>query len=76
MSDELIPSAAYVAWAFVGAGYAAACVWIGVRLLNRRERWAKRTALALAITPVLYVIGSGPLCIGSDDRSSSQVIGA
>jgi hypothetical protein len=63
MSEELIPEAAWLAWAFVGAAYGAAGLWIGVRLFNRRERWAKWTALALAITPLLYGLSSGPLTI-------------
>ncbi len=63
MSEELIPKAAWFAWEFVGAAYAAACIWIGVRLFNRRERWTKWTAVAVAITPLLYVLSSGPLTI-------------
>jgi hypothetical protein len=45
----------------IGAGFAAFCVWLGVRIYNRRERWAKRTALGLAIgVPLSYVLGLGP----------------
>src|SRR5262249_20189666 len=46
MGDDLIPTAAGIAWGTVGALYAAACVWICVRLFNRRERWSKWTAVA------------------------------
>jgi len=27
----------------LGVAFAAACVWLGVRFVNRRERWAKST---------------------------------
>lgn len=46
--------------AFVVA-FAACCIWLTVRIINRRERWAKRTALALlAGLPLLYVLSVGP----------------
>lgn len=32
--------------------FAAFCVWLGVRIFNRRERWAKRTLAALVGLPV------------------------
>ena len=42
---------------------AAFCVWLGVRIVNRRERWAKRTAAALvAALPILYLASFGPAC--------------
>jgi hypothetical protein len=28
---------------------AAFCVWLTVRIVNRRERWAKRTAVAMFV---------------------------
>src|SRR5437868_6452046 len=40
---------------------AAFCVWLTVRIVNRRERWAKWT-LAAAALPVLYVLSFGPAC--------------
>jgi hypothetical protein len=61
MSQELIPTAASIAWGAAGALYAAACIWICVRLFNRRERRSKWMALALALAPLLYVFSSGPL---------------
>jgi hypothetical protein len=37
------------------------CIWLTVRIVKRRERWAKRTAVVLlASSPVLYVLGIGP----------------
>jgi hypothetical protein len=38
MSEEF-PAGVGVAWAILGAAYAAAWLWLGVRLVNRRERW-------------------------------------
>jgi hypothetical protein len=41
---------------------AAICIWLGIRVFNRRERWAKRSAVALlAMSPVLYVLSIGPV---------------
>ncbi len=46
-----------------GIAFAASCVWLGVRIFNRRERWAKRTAAGLLIgLPLLYVVSLGPAC--------------
>jgi len=42
--------------------FAAFCVWLTVRIVNRKERWAKRLALWLIVLlPTLYVLSSGPL---------------
>ena len=40
--------------------FAALCVWLTVRIINRRERWAKRTLAAVVVVPVLYVLSIGP----------------
>jgi hypothetical protein len=61
--SEGLPAGAGIVWALLGAAYAATWVWLGVRLVNRRERWAKWTAAALAAAPVLYVLSSGPMTI-------------
>ena len=41
---------------------AAFCVWLGVRVVNRRERWAKWTLATVIGMPVLYVASFGPAC--------------
>ena len=41
--------------------FAAFCVWITVRIVNRCERWAKRTLAAAVALPVLYVASFGPV---------------
>lgn len=52
-----------------GAAYAAVAVWLTVRIINRRERWAKRTAAALVGLSVLYVLSSGPMqCVAFRSR--------
>jgi hypothetical protein len=39
----------------LAVAFAAFCVWLGVRIVNRRERWAKWTAGLVALTAfVLY----------------------
>ncbi len=40
---------------------AAFCVWLTVRIVNRRERWAKWTLASMAGVPVLYVASFGPI---------------
>jgi|SRR5262245_12178373 len=47
--------------AVVSVVYAAFCIWLTVRIVNRRARWARRTLAALVVgMPVLYVAGFGP----------------
>jgi hypothetical protein len=42
---------------------AAFCVWLLVRIVNRRERWAKRTAVGgIASLPLFYLLSFGPAC--------------
>jgi hypothetical protein len=42
--------------------FTAFCVWLGVRIVNRRERWAKWTLAMVIGVPVLYVASFGPAC--------------
>jgi hypothetical protein len=44
-----------------GIAYAALCVWLTVRIVNRRERWAKWMAVVVVVA-ALYVLGFGPAC--------------
>lgn len=46
----------------LGVALAALSIWLGVRIFNRRERWAKRTATALLCLPVVYALSFGPAC--------------
>lgn len=45
-----------------GVALAAFCVWLIVRIVNRRERWAKWTLGLVIGLPVLYVASFGPAC--------------
>jgi hypothetical protein len=50
----------------LSAGFIAFCVWLTVRIVNRKERWAKRTALALGIATFLYPLSIGPAVLVLD----------
>src|SRR5258707_6619504 len=49
--DTLLP--------FSGVASVAFCLWLTVRIVNRRERWAKRMAVIVVVLPVLYVASFG-----------------
>jgi hypothetical protein len=52
-----------VALSIFGVAFAAICVWLTVRIVNRRERWAKWTLAGTVIgAPALYVLSFGPAC--------------
>jgi hypothetical protein len=38
------------------------CIWLAVRLFNRRERWAKWTLTVVIALPAFYVLSFGPAC--------------
>ena len=46
--------------------FAAFCIWLTVRIVNRRERWAKRTLAAVVGLPLTYVLSFGPACWMAD----------
>lgn len=46
----------------LAVAFAAFCVWLTVRIINRRERWTKWTLAAVVSLPVLYVASFGPAC--------------
>src|SRR5262245_26756844 len=50
-----------ILFAALGVFYAAVCIWFTVRIVNRRERWAKRTFAVVISMPLLYVLSSGPM---------------
>src|SRR5260370_1286604 len=49
-------------WTILGTTFGAVAVWLAVRIVNRRERWAKWTAVALAAVLVSYSLSFGPAC--------------
>ena len=58
--------------AIFGVAFVAFCVWIGVRIVNRLERWAKWTAIGIAVmlvyplsyAPSSWLLGKGFLSWG------------
>jgi hypothetical protein len=46
----------------LAVAFAAFCIWLVVRIINRRERWAKWTLGATLSLPLLYVLSFGPVC--------------
>lgn len=46
----------------LGFTFVCFCIWLTVRIVNRRERWAKVTVAAIIATPLLYVASFGPAC--------------
>jgi len=49
-----------IALSIVGVTFAASCVWLTVRIVNRREWWARCTLAAVVALPALYVLSVGP----------------
>jgi hypothetical protein len=49
-----------IALAAFGFALAAFCVWLAVRIVNRRERWAKWTAVGLTVALLAYPLSAGP----------------
>lgn len=60
--------------AIIGVLFAALCVWLTVRTINRRERWAKWTLLCLiAIAIFGYPLSAGPFAyLGSHGLLSDK----
>jgi hypothetical protein len=44
-----------------GIAYASVCVWLSVRIVNRRELWAKWTMAATLALTASYPLSMGPL---------------
>src|SRR5258708_6569158 len=71
MEDVVVFDSGSRVYEFVFAGmsvaFAALCVWLVVRIVNRRERWAKWIAGGLIVAvPFLYVVSIGPVCWWAD----------
>jgi hypothetical protein len=45
----------------VATAFATFCIWLTVRIVNRRERWAKSMLAAVVGLAVLYVASFGPV---------------
>jgi hypothetical protein len=46
----------------LSVAFAAFCIWLTVRVVNWRERWAKWTLAVAVGPPLLYVASFGPAC--------------
>lgn len=44
----------------VGVAFVAFLIWLAVRIINRREKWAKRLAWGVAAAVMVYPLGYGP----------------
>lgn len=74
--DLVIIEKMAIAVSIFGVSFAAFCVWLVVRIANRRERWAKRTAFAVLLATALYVISFGPACwISSRLNTGERLVG-
>jgi hypothetical protein len=47
---------------FLVTAFAAFCIWLTVRMINRREWWVKWTLAAVIGVPALYPLSLGPAC--------------
>ncbi|HEY2252881.1 MAG TPA: hypothetical protein VGH74_17540 [Planctomycetaceae bacterium] len=47
-------------FAALAVALAAFYMWLGVRIVNRREKWARRTAVVLAVV-LAYPMSMGPI---------------
>lgn len=52
--------------AVLGVSFVAFAIWLTVRIFNRRERWAKRTAVGVPLLmsvmyPIIYVLLMDPI---------------
>jgi hypothetical protein len=56
------------------AAFGAFCVWLTIRFVNRRERWAKWTLAVTVGLPVLYVASFGPACWISSRAEMGQTV--
>ena len=61
-ADNPKNAAMIFALAIFGVSFAAICIWLTVRIINRHERWAKWTLAMVLGVPVLYVASFGPAC--------------
>jgi len=57
-----LPDWLTLATAILATVFAAVCLWLAVRIINRREKWAKWTLACVFGPPALYVASFGPAC--------------
>lgn len=60
--------------AVLAVAFTAVYVWLGVRIFNRHERWAKRTLATAVGLPLLYFASFGPACWISQRGVSNSTV--
>jgi len=58
-----------------GSVTAALALWLTVRIINRRERWAKWTLAGVVGPPLLYILSIGPACWWFGSESPNRLFG-
>jgi len=59
----------------IGVACAAFCLWLTVRIVNRRERWAKRTLATIVIGSFVYPLSAGPMFwVNEHALGESQIV--
>jgi len=62
MNDEQVFEVVSVAcWSVLGVTYGAFWIWLTVRIINGRRRWAGRLAAVAVVLPMVYFLSSGPV---------------
>jgi hypothetical protein len=51
--------------------FAGFCVWLSIRIVNRREKWAKRAAVGAFSLLLAYPLSIGPACWMADPSDST-----
>jgi hypothetical protein len=69
-----------IALSIIGIAFAAFGVWLTVRIVSRRERWAKKVAAVLVAALVLYPFSWGPFLLATSyldlDIGQSMTVGS
>jgi hypothetical protein len=59
----------------IAVSYAALCVWLTVRIVNRRERRDTLALATLIAAPIVYVMSFGPACwLGARQRTGDRAL--
>jgi hypothetical protein len=61
MNDQVFDVVTIACWSVLGVAYAAFWIWLTVRIVNGRRRWARRLAAVAIALPVIYFLTSGPI---------------
>lgn len=62
LATERLTTAVLSTVSIIAVIFTAFSIWLTVRIINRKERWAKWTLAGVVGLPVLYVASFGPAC--------------